>query len=274
MSKINRVYKLKKGTHVDTDPALHFAMAPHIVKAVQVVDLRSFMPPVYDQGELGSCTANAIGGAYEYDQIKQKEASPFVPSRLFIYYNERAIEGDVADDSGAQISDGLKSISTTGVIPETEWPYNVAKFAVKPSAKCYTDAVHHKATGYHAIAQNQTQINQALLSGLPVLVGIVVYESFESDQVAATGVVPMPHIGEQQLGGHAVLIVGFDNNKKVYYVRNSWGPNWGMKGYFTLPYAYILNKNLASDFWVITGVSDMLTHAKVTTVGELKKIVQ
>jgi C1A family cysteine protease len=103
-----------------------------------MVDLRDHMPEVYDQGHLGSCTANAIGGAYEYDQIKQKELEPFTPSRLFIYYNERDVEGTVEEDSGAMIRDGMKVINKIGVVPEPMWPYDIEKFKEKPSEKCYS----------------------------------------------------------------------------------------------------------------------------------------
>src|SRR5271157_81551 len=103
------------------------------------VDLRAQCPPVYDQGQLGSCTANAIAGALEFDRIK--EGLPdFTPSRLFIYYNERVMEGTVGTDSGAQIRDGIKSVGSVGAPPETDWPYNIAEFAVKPPPKAFTDA--------------------------------------------------------------------------------------------------------------------------------------
>ena len=103
------------------------------------VDLRTFCPPVYDQGELGSCTANAIGGAIEFDQMKQALPDVFVPSRLFIYYNERVIEGTVDDDAGAMIRDGIKSVARQGAPHETVWPYTIAKFRTKPSAPAATD---------------------------------------------------------------------------------------------------------------------------------------
>src|SRR6266700_4638277 len=101
------------------------------------IDLTSACPPVYDQEQLGSCTANAIAGAIQFDQMKQKLAQIFTPSRLFIYYNERVIEHTVDSYSGAQIRDGIKSVGTLGDCPETEWPYVIAKFKTKPPAKCY-----------------------------------------------------------------------------------------------------------------------------------------
>src|SRR5690349_5986657 len=103
------------------------------------VDLRPGCPDVYDQGQLGSCTANSIGGAFQFEQIKQK-VKDFVPSRLFIYYNERVIENTVNSDSGAQIRDGIKVVAKQGAPPETDWPYDINKFAQKPPQSAFADA--------------------------------------------------------------------------------------------------------------------------------------
>lgn len=217
------------------------------------VDLTSNCPPVYDQGQLGSCTANAIAGAFEFDQMKQG-LQAFVPSRLFIYYNERVIEGTVNSDSGAQIRDGMKSVATQGVCPEDEWPYDITKFADQPPANCVQDALQNKALLYQRVARNLPQMKGCLADGYPFVFGFTVYESFESQQVAQTGHAPMPQSGEQVVGGHAVVAVGYDDSNQWFVVRNSWGTGWGMQGYFTLPYAYLTSRGLASDFWTIRSV--------------------
>jgi C1A family cysteine protease len=214
-------------------------------------DLRRQCPAVYDQGELGSCTGNAIAGAVQFDRRKLKRRPDFVPSRLFIYYNERVIEHTVESDSGAQIRDGIKSVAKLGVCPETEWPYDIAKFAVKPPATCYRHAKKYRAIGYQRVVQSLAQMKGCLASGYPFVFGFTVYESFESDQVARTGVVPMPAAAEKVLGGHAVLAVGYDDTAQRFIVRNSWGRRWGIAGYFTIPYAYLADDNLAADFWTI-----------------------
>jgi C1A family cysteine protease len=216
----------------------------------QKVDLRQHCPSVYDQGQLGSCTANAIGGAFEFDQLKQG-LTDFMPSRLFIYYNERTIEGTVDSDSGAMIRDGMKSVNKLGVCPETEWSYDIAKFRDKPTDNCFTDAAKHQALVYRSVVQDLHQIQGCLASGYPVVFGFSVYESFEGKDVARSGVVPLPKKGEKQLGGHAVLAVGYDDTTQSFTVRNSWGSAWGQGGYFTMPYAYMTSSQLASDFWAL-----------------------
>jgi len=217
------------------------------------VDLTNQCPPVYDQGQLGSCTANAIAGAIEFDQIKQK-LSEFTPSRLFIYYNERDMEGTVNSDSGAQIRDGIKSVGNLGACPEKEWPYDITKFSQKPPNNCYSDASQHVVKLYQRLVQELGTMKGCLASGYPFVFGFTVYESFESQTVAQTGIVPMPKTSEAVLGGHAVLCVGYDDTSEQFIVRNSWGDGWALKGYFRMPYAYMTARRLASDFWTIRTV--------------------
>ncbi len=218
------------------------------------VDLRAKCPPVYDQGELGSCTANAIGAALEFDQMRQGAGEVFPPSRLFIYYNERALEGTIQSDSGAQIRDGIKTVAKQGACKEEAWPYDIARFRNKPSKGCYTEAEKHQAILYLRVTQTLSQLKGCLAEGFPFVFGFTVYESFESAKVAKTGHAPMPAAKEAVLGGHAVLAVGYDERRQWFIVRNSWGPKWGMSGYFTLPYPYLTQGSLSSDFWTIRRV--------------------
>ena len=213
-------------------------------------DLRAHCPAVYNQGALGSCTANAIGAAIEFDRLKQS-LPDFVPSRLFIYYNERVIEGTVRSDSGAMLRDGIKSVASQGVCPEPEWPYDLAKFAVKPPAQAYEDAKLDRAISYQSVVPNLNQMKGCLASGYPFIFGFTVYESFESEEVARTGRAPMPSGAERAIGGHAVMAVGYEDGHQWFVVRNSWGDGWGMAGYFTLPYSYLLQPDLTRDFWTI-----------------------
>lgn len=232
-----------------------YAAAPEILAQLPPkVDLTANCPPVYDQGELGSCTANAIAAALEFDRMRQ-ELDVFIPSRLFIYYNERVMEGTTNSDSGAQIRDGIKSVSKQGDCPEDTWHYDISKFTVKPPQKCYTQAKRFKAIQYQRVIRNLNQMKACLASGFPFVFGFAVYESFESQEVAQTGHATMPAPSEQQVGGHAVMAVGYDDTNQWFIVRNSWSDKWGMKGYFTLPYSYLMDENLADDFWKITLVT-------------------
>jgi C1A family cysteine protease len=234
-----------------------FKLAPPTLAPADLpplVDLRPQCPQVYDQGNLGSCTANAIAAAFEFELLRQKLAD-FTPSRLFIYYNERVMEGDPGQDNGAQIRDGMSSVATLGVCQEVQWPYNEWAFDQKPDPVCYTDALANKANQYLSIAADLIHLKACLAGGFPFVLGISVYESFESPAVAQSGIVPLPAPQEDCVGGHAILCVGYDDSKQAFLMRNSWGSDWGLGGYFYLPYAYVINMGLGSDFWTIRSVA-------------------
>jgi C1A family cysteine protease len=237
----------------DARDFMYSAPEPVLAKLPRKVDLRQQCPAVYDQGQLGSCTANAIGGAFEFDQRKQK-LDDFMPSRLFIYYNERAMEGTIDTDSGAMIRDGIKSVAKLGVCPESDWDYDIARFRDPPPQQAYEDALEHQVVVYRRVLNRLHQMQACLAQGYPFVFGFTVYESFESDEVARTGIVPLPPRTEKVLGGHAVVAVGYDDAKQWFVVRNSWGPDWGEHGYCYMPYTYLSDPQLASDFWAIYSV--------------------
>ena len=213
------------------------------------VDLRASCPPVYSQGKLHSCTAHAIAAAIQFDKLKQSQPEIFMPSRLFIYYNERAMERSIHSDAGARIRSGIKAVAKRGVCDERLWPYRTRKFRQKPRRKCYTEAAKHPALTYHRVRRKLPQLKACLASGYPFIFGFTVYESFHSKRVTHTGRAPMPVRHEKCHGGHAVLVVGYEDAQRRFIVRNSWGSKWGMRGYFTLPYDYFINRRLSQDFW-------------------------
>lgn len=241
---------------------LVFALAaPVSAQALPLaVDLERLFPPCYDQAQVGSCTANALAAMVQFEQRRQK-LTDFMPSRLFIYYNERVIEGTVASDSGAMLRDGIKSIASQGVCREELWPYDPSKFTHKPAPFCYTRATLHKALKYQAIRQDLGTLHAVLASGQPFVFGFTAFEEFEGDAIAQTGVMSMPSASSKPIGGHAVVCVGYDAAQRTFKVRNSWGADFGDHGHFYMPEAYMLDPNLADDFWVITLLGEKLPKA-------------
>ena len=247
-SILNRKYSWKPDLPDHRDKT-YTVSAPVVLPPL--VDLRKFCPLVYDQGALGSCTANAIAADCEFDMLKQKEPN-FIPSRLGIYYLERKLEGSINRDTGAMLRDGIKVVAQYGVWPETLQPYIPANFKKAPTKTMLTEGVKHKALVYERLDGSLIGMKTRLASGYPFVFGFTVYPEFESPEVAKTGMVPIPTNDEAPLGGHAVLAVGYDDSKQCILVRNSWGPGWALGGYFYLPYNYITNPNLAADIWAIT----------------------
>jgi C1A family cysteine protease len=225
------------------------------------VDLRSHCPPVVDQGQIGSCTGNAIAGIIGYyDNTHGK--SGLIVSRLFIYYQERVLEGTTYYDAGAYIRDGIKACNQYGAPLESVWPYLQNKVTTRPSTAAYTDAAKRKVGSYQRITTQAAGIKASLSAGYPVVIGFTVYSSFESGtwwQPSGTGYMPYPNVNtESVLGGHAVAVVGYNDslNGGSFIVRNSWGTGWGQSGYFYMPYRVINNANMSGDFWAINSVAN------------------
>jgi C1A family cysteine protease len=229
----------------------HIADASEL-PVLEEVDPRGDLPAVFDQGQLGSCTANAVGAAVEYD-AKLNGSDPGFLSRLWIYYYERKLEGSPADqDTGAYGRDGFKVCHKLGVPLEQDWPYDIAKFSNEPPSSLNDEARQHRISNYRVVPRNLDSMKAVLSNRQTIAFGFSVFESFESSEVASSGIVPMPSRNEKQIGGHEVLLVGYLKDQTNYgLVRNSWGTGWGLEGYFLMPWAYVLDANLASDFRTI-----------------------
>jgi C1A family cysteine protease len=228
------------------------------------VDLRDSMPAVYDQGQIGSCTANAIGGAVQFDRLNTGKSPDFVPSRLFIYYNERAIERTVPLDAGAMIRDGIKVVATKGVPDETLWPYiatpadpdtNLFPLGSAPRSNpppaVYGAAWHYKALTYSRVTQNLNQLKGCLAEGFPFVFGFTVYSNIYDASGNPVTILNLPSSSDQQLGGHAIAAVGYEDATSMFIIRNSWGPNVMDNGYFYMSYSYVTEASLSNDFWTI-----------------------
>lgn len=232
-----------------------FTAAP--VSLPTSIDLRQYASTIEDQGQLGSCTGNSIAGAIEL--IDRKNRKVLDVSRLFIYYEERVLEGTVNYDAGAYIRDGIKVCYTKGAPLESLWPYNIRKWNARPVQAAYTDALKRKVNGYKRCA-DFTAVKNALALGNPVIIGFDVYASFEQgawQMPNGSGLMPYPNTAtERYLGGHAVCIVGYNDNLAGgrFIVRNSWGTTWADRGYFYMPYSVIQNTSMSGDFWTISGV--------------------
>ena len=237
-----------KFERLDDHPKLNESHLPFSGgKMPDSVDHRSKMPPVYSQGMLSSCTANALVAIYSFHY------GGFEGSRLFLYYNERVLENCVSSDKGVSLSTAVKALYAQGLCPEVNWPYNSGTVTVKPLDACYTLAAAREPITYHLIAHTIPAIKAALAQGYPLMVGLAIFASIMSNEVAKTGVVPMPTAGDKCDGGHAVVIVGYDDTKNggSWIMRNSWGESWGDKGHFYLPYAYLLDAHLCMDIWLV-----------------------
>jgi C1A family cysteine protease len=222
-----------------------------------VADLRPKMPAIYDQGQSGTCTGNGIARCIQFLM------PAFMPSRLFIYYNEEMLEGDPYEDNGGQIRDGIKAVAQLGVCSEAEWSFDLdIHLCVKPSRQCYIDAKKDIITEYLSL-NSPDEVKQAIASGFPVVFGMSVYDSFESNAAIETGIIPMPGPGESIIGGHCMVISGYDLTGKAltskgkpvgfpcYFVDNSWGVSVDDAGRCYLPIEMIDNPDIASDFWII-----------------------
>jgi C1A family cysteine protease len=248
---IDRRLGWRKQLHDGRD-FLRAARGATVTSLPTAVDLRD-SGPIFDQGRIGSCVANACATVMGYHQ--RRAGGPwFIPSRLFIYYNARALQGWENEDSGAYIRDGMKSLAIWGTAAEGRyssgsWEYDTQRFYEKPSVAAYNHAANHQAITYYTVAQTNSQIRGTLAEGYPIAFGFEVYDSFY--YVGSDGIVEMPGPQEQPIGGHAVTLVGYNDSTRRYLVQNSWGESWGDGGFFHMPYAYVEGL-LSDDFWMLT----------------------
>lgn len=261
-SKKTYQYGYKKDPIDHRDYILH--MKTNLTASVTNVDLRSKCPAIYNQGNLGSCVSNGTAFSIQYDQIKGNFPHQFTPSRLFIYYNTRVIEKTVNVDSGTTIRGALQAVNKQGACPEKLWPYVINQFRTKPPTSAYTSGAQHLVKVYTRLQFTLDQMKQCLIDGYPFIFGMILYTSF--NKVTPNGLVPVPKAGEKILGGHCMACVGFDDSKKYFIVRNSWGTGWGYRGYCYIPYDYMCDAGKTFDLWTIREISDTETTIKMDNI--------
>lgn len=260
MSNTRYVYNHKNDEIDERDHKFHlnFSQLNILPPSADLVKT-GYLSDALDQGDLGSCSANATSNALRFclkkEELVQKRQMDFQPSRLFIYYYSRLIENSVSEDSGCCIRDVMKEVQIYGACSETNWVYDISKFAIHPTSDAIIAARSHiYRFQYLSVKQELNSIKNALVQGFPIIFGIQVYESLETHSVLQSGVVPMPDVtNENCLGGHCILMTGYDDATERFTFQNSWGKGVGIDGFFTIPYQYILDSNLASDFWCVRG---------------------
>jgi C1A family cysteine protease len=235
---------------------------PSSAPAAQHVVPMTAYTTAYDQLQLGSCVGNGVGRLWAH-RMRAENRGIIMPSRLFVYYNARQLEGDVNADNGCAVADGLKGVVQFGVPKEQLWPYDPNQFATSPTPAAYAAAAKDIALQYQSVPVDLSMIKSALSEGNPVVGGFTVFQSFEDTDWSSpggSGVMPMPADHESTLGGHCVLWDGFDDATQTFWCVNSWGGNWGCGtphhkgrfGWFKMPYAFLPN---CSDFWIMTKVA-------------------
>jgi C1A family cysteine protease len=211
------------------------------------VDYSPEMTPVRNQGSEGSAVAFAVAAALEY-QVFKKTGEHITISTRDIYYLSRKKEGTNNTDAGAQISDAIEALKSEGAVREQAWPYEPGQFASKPPTTL-EQAEKYKITVAQRV-KTLDDLKGALQKYGPFVAGIAVYNSFESAAATKTGYLPEPSPGDNVFGGHAICIVGYDDAKKQIKFRNSWGSQWGDKGYGYISYDYF--QKLSDDNWAFS----------------------
>lgn len=217
--------------------------------------LRAFEPPVWDQSRSNSCVPHAALAAFVVE-LRRQGLPAFDPSRLFTYFAARDLEGTTGQDNGTFIRDVVKALAQFGACPSSLWPFDLDRLFDRPEDACYREALKNQVLQYQSVPQTRDGIEQAIADGFGVIYGFAVCESFESAEVANTGMVPIPEPGESVRGWHGVMLDAYDLDDGLYDGRNSWSKNWGLGGYYRKHISHVLDPNQCNSFWTLRLVED------------------
>lgn len=282
----------------DSDASVR--LTPDASTDILRVDLRKQCPAIYDDEGLGCSTVSALATLLEFHELRTRPNGGYEPSRLCWYYLIRELRGTERADAGASFREALKIVNDEGVCDEVDWPFNVNMMAVPPDWSTYESVPRSRPLVYRRVPQTLEALKYCLTHNLPVAFGLSVYASFESSITRRTGQIALPACAldlvdspvaepsmndsdnertaseaddDMHLGGHALVLVGYDDTEQMFIVRNSLGTSWGANGYGFVPYSYVLNPLLARDFWVVDGDAEAETHATVDAEAETRATV-
>jgi C1A family cysteine protease len=248
-----RKYGWKRDTHDSRDFLFAAPVDARPLPTLVRLHDRPFEPAIWDQGPVGSCTAHGSGYCDFIAHHLSGAPLDFLPSRLAIYGHTRILEGTFGEDDGAMIRDTVKTLRTFGIFDEKLWPYDPDKLNDKGFLAFNAQSKKHKTLQYARVMPGDHAFKTVLSSGYPIVFGMTLYQSFESDVVAKTGMVPQPiNPNDQPIGGHCMALVGYDDARQLWIVRNSWGAGWGDKGYCYIPYGMT---GMFEDCWQIKRVA-------------------
>ena len=248
---INRTYGFKKSKFDPRDYHLRTVRKSIYKNLPSSVDLRHLVPEVLNQEQTSSCVAHSFVAADRILRLIEKY-NDIKLSRMFVYWNLRFLENDIDQDGGGELRDGAKALATYGAPHEADFPFTMDNLFKQPPQVAYKDAINNITKTYLTVGQTEQEFKQCLAEGYPFVFGTDLYEAFESDEVAKTGIVPMANWNNDKLvGGHAITCVGYDDSTRYFTVLNSWGSDWGDHGYCYFPYDYLLNSAHTSDVWTL-----------------------
>lgn len=224
------------------------------VRLPQSADLTMYAPPIMNQGNLGSCVANGVTAAMRSLMIKKGAPAPML-SRLQLYYDGRVVEDCVGEDTGLEIRDAMRCSMKIGVAREELWPYDVTRFMDQPPQEVYQDAEKWQVLKFERVEVSNSDVKHALARGFPVIIGITLFDSFESDEVEKTGMVPMPVLSTEKIvGGHCMVVYNYGVTRGRYKTLNWWDSDWGDRGWGYLPEEMVGSPDYGSDYWIVTDV--------------------